>query len=368
MPGSDEPAAQKGKRMAILTAIIIFSVIVLFHEFGHFTMARLCGVEVLEFSLGMGPRLLSHVSAKSRTRYSVKLLPFGGSCQMKGEDDDDESEGSFGSKKIWQRILIVAAGPFFNFLLAFLFAAIIIGTAGYDAPVAEWLAEDSPLAAAGMKTGDEITSVGGHDITVFRDIVNYVTFDLEKDAAANPVTVEWIHDGSKKSAEIVPDRTSGSVTGVLGLYGGGRFSVHGSVPMILRYSLYEVKYWIGTTIKSLGMIGRGRVSLNDVSGPVGIVGVISDTYQETKREGAFILFLNMLNMAILLSANLGVMNLIPFPALDGGRIVLLLLEGVRKRKIGENVEAYINLAGFAVLMTVMIVILFNDVRKIIHFY
>ena len=140
MPGSDEPAAQKGKRMAILTAIIIFSVIVLFHEFGHFTMARLCGVEVLEFSLGMGPRLLSHVSAKSRTRYSVKLLPFGGSCQMKGEDDDDESEGSFGSKKIWQRILIVAAGPFFNFLLAFLFAAIIIGTAGYDAPVAECLA------------------------------------------------------------------------------------------------------------------------------------------------------------------------------------------------------------------------------------
>ena len=135
--------------------------------------------------------------------------------------------------------------------------------------------------------------------------------------------------------------------------------------MIVGYSLYEVKYWIGTTLSSLGMIGRGQVSLDDVSGPVGIVEVISDTYEETKSEGAFMLFLNMLNMAILLSANLGVMNLIPFPALDGGRIVLLLIESVRKKKLGENVEAYINLAGFAVLMVIMAVVMLNDVRKIL---
>ena len=135
--------------------------------------------------------------------------------------------------------------------------------------------------------------------------------------------------------------------------------------MILRYSLYEVKYWIGTTLSSLAMIGRGRVSVDDVSGPVGIVGAISDTYKETRKEGMFMLFLNMLNMAILLSANLGVMNLIPFPALDGGRIVLLIVEGIRKKKLGENIEAYINLAGFAVLMGVMVFIMFNDIRKII---
>ena len=137
------------------------------------------------------------------------------------------------------------------------------------------------------------------------------------------------------------------------------------IPLILKYSAYEVKYWIGTTLSSLGMIGRGQVSLDDVSGPVGIVEVISDTYEETKSEGAFMLFLNMLNMAILLSANLGVMNLIPFPALDGGRIVLLLIESVRKKKLGENVEAYINLAGFAVLMVIMAVVILNDVRKIL---
>ena len=345
--------------MGIISAIIIFSVIVLFHEFGHFTAARAIGVEVIEFSLGMGPRLLSHVSARSGTRYSLKLLPFGGSCQMKGEDDADQSEGSFGSKRIWQRILIVAAGPVFNFLLAFLFAAIIIGSVGYDAPVAEGLAEDSPLAKAGMQVGDVITSIGGKKITIYRDIVNYVTFDLEEDADIIPV--EWTHDGTKNRAEI----SLAGRSGALGLYGGGRFSADGSIPVIVGYSLYEVKYWIGTTVKSLGMIGKGRVSLNDISGPVGIVGVVQETYQETKQEGAFMLFLNMLNMAILLSANLGVMNLIPFPALDGGRIVLLLIEGIRRKKIGENVEAYINLAGFAVLMVIMVVVLFNDVRKIL---
>lgn len=350
--------------MGIITAIIIFSVIVLFHEYGHFTAARLFGVDVIEFSLGMGPRLFSHVSKKSGTRYSVKVLLFGGSCQMKGEDEDDVSEGSFGSKRIWQRIMIVAAGPVFNFLLAFLFAAIIIGTVGYDAPVVAGLTEDSPLAAAGIEVGDEITSIDGHKITIYRDIVNYETFDLGNDPAMSMIEVEWSHDGQKEHADISLDLTKGS-SGVLGLYGGGRFSARGNIGRILGYSLYEVKYWIQTTLKSLGMIGKGKVSLNDVSGPVGIVEVISDTYRETKKEGAFMLFLNMLNMAILLSANLGVMNLIPFPALDGGRIVLLIIEGIRKRKIGENIEAYINLAGFAVLMVIMVVILFNDVRKIL---
>lgn len=351
--------------MGIITAVIIFSVIVLFHEFGHFSAARLFGVEVIEFSLGMGPRLLSHTSAKSGTRYSVKALPFGGSCQMKGEDDDDLSEGSFGSAKIWQRILIVSAGPAFNFLLAFLFAAVILSTVGYDAPVAAALSEDSPLAAAGIETGDEIISIGGHRITIYRDLVNYVTFDLEGESAPDRIPVKWIHEGETKAGEISLGQTQGASSGTLGLYGGGRFSTHGNVLQILKYSAYEVKYWIGTTIKSLGMIGKGRVSVNDISGPVGIVEVISDTYQETKSEGTLMLFLNMLNMAILLSANLGVMNLIPFPALDGGRIVLLLIEGVRKKKIGENIEAYINLAGFAVLMVVMVLVLFNDVRKIL---
>ena len=143
-----------------------------------------------------------------------------------------------------------------------------------------------------------------------------------------------------------------------------RYSAGADVGKILKYSLYEVGFWIRTTIGSLRMIGRGRVSLDDVSGPVGVVEVVSDTVEESRSDGAFYVFLNLLNLGILLSANLGVMNLIPFPALDGGRILLLLIEAVRRRKLSGNVEAYINLAGFAVLMCLMVVILFNDIRKL----
>ncbi len=351
--------------MNIIAAVIIFSAIVLFHEFGHFLAARSVGITVLEFSLGMGPRLLSHVSRKSQTRYSLKLLPFGGSCMMKGEDTNDLSEGAFGSKKIWQRIMVVAAGPVFNFLLAFLFAMIIIATVGYDAPVPEYLTEDSPLKAAGIEVGDEITSIDGRRTVIYRDIAGYCAFNLETEDAPDHIAVTWIHDGEEKSAQITPARLANGAGYTLGIYGGGRFSANGNVLLILKYSAYEVKYWISTTIQSLMMIGKGRVSLDDMSGPVGIVEVISDTYEETKSEGAFMLFLNMLNLAILLSANLGVMNLIPFPALDGGRIVLLVLEKIRGRKLGENVEGYINLAGLAVLMTFMMVVMMNDVRKIL---
>lgn len=349
--------------MNIIAAAIIFSVIVLFHEFGHFLVARAVGVTVLEFSLGMGPRLISHVSRKSGTRYCLKLLPFGGSCLMKGEDNDDRSEGAFSSKKVWQRIAIVAAGPMFNFILAFVFAVIIIGTVGYDAPVAAYLPDGSPLLQAGVQVGDEITSIDGHKIRIYRDISGYEVFVLENETSQAEIPVTWTHDGNEMSAMVTPaPLKSGGYT--LGIYGGGRFSADGNIPLILGYSLYEVKYWISTTLQSLMMIGKGQVSLDDMSGPVGIVDVISDTYEETKEEGSFMVFLNMLNLAILLSANLGVMNLLPFPALDGGRIVLLIIERIRGKKLGENIEGYINLAGFAVLMMLMAVIMVNDIRKI----
>ena len=350
--------------MKIIIAIILFSIIILFHESGHFFMARLCGVRVLEFSLGMGPRILSHVSGRSGTRYSIKALPFGGSCQMQGEDEDDTEEGSFGSKRVWQRILIVAAGPLFNFLLAFLFAIVIIGSVGYDPPVIEYLSPDYPLERAGVKTGDVLTSIGGEKITVYRDITNYLSFHQNEMAQQRPVTVAWRSGGEEKSAEIIPQLNENGTRYIFGFYGGSRYSVGGDIGKILRYSLYEVRFWIRTTVGSLRMIGRGEVTLDDVSGPVGVVEVVSNTVEETKSEGAFIVFLNLLNLGILLSANLGVMNLIPFPALDGGRIFLLLIEAVRRKKLGENIEGYINLAGFAILMCLMIIIMFNDIRKL----
>ena len=349
--------------MKIIIALLIFSGIILFHEFGHFLLARLNGVFVLEFSLGMGPRLLSHVSRKSGTRYSVKLLPFGGSCAMRGEDDGDMSEGAFGRAKVWQRLLIVAAGPFFNFILAFLGAVIIVTGAGYDAPYAEYLSEGYPAQEAGIQQGDLITSIGGEKITVYRDFSGFVSLHQKDFADGKSMTVRWIHDGEARSAELTA-RQNENGRYILGISGGSRTAAKNPAE-VLKYSLYEVKYWISTTVNSLRLLLTGRISVQNVSGPVGVVQMIGDTYEETKSEGFFYLFLNMINLVILLSANLGVMNLLPFPALDGGRIVLLLLEAVRGKKLGENIEGYINLAGFAVLMVLMVLILINDTRKIL---
>lgn len=350
--------------MKIVIAILIFSLIIVFHELGHFFFARLTGVEVIEFSLGMGPRLLSRVSRRSKTRFSWKLLPFGGSCMMKGEDSEDDTQGAFGTKKVWQRLLIVAGGPLFNFILAFILALIILMTAGADLPVVAGVTGGYAADRAGIEPGDTITSIGGTAVTVYRDISNFIIFRQKQLMTGKKVRVSWEHEGEQKSALLKPQINESGTRYIIGISGGGRFSLGGNPLKAVKYGLYEVKYWISTTLSSLGMIFQGQVSISEVSGPVGVVKVIGDTYEQTRSEGALLLFLNMLNLSVLLTANLGVMNLLPFPALDGGRIVLLLLEAVRRKKIDPRIEGMINLAGFACLMLLMAAVLMNDTRKL----
>lgn len=350
--------------MKIVIAILVFSILILFHEFGHFITAKASGVTVLEFSLGMGPRLLSHVSGKSGTRYSLKLLPFGGSCMMKGEDEDDTSEGAFGSAPVFSRILIVAAGPVFNFILAYVFSLFVIGAAGYDPPLVLSVTEDFPAQEAGIEEGDIITGLGSSKVYLYRDISNYVLFHQKDMAEGKEMKISWKHDGEKKSAVIVPKKAEDGRF-LIGIAGSNAYRVRGNVPQVLYYSAVETGYWIRTTIDSLKMMLSGQVSADDVSGPVGVVKTIGDTYEESKSDGAFYVWLNMLQISILLSANLGVMNLLPFPALDGGRLVFLLIEAVRRKKVNQRIESAVNFAGFAILMGLMVLILLNDTRRLI---
>ena len=367
--------------MKIIAAVLLFSIIVIFHELGHFLVARLCRVYVEEFCIGMGPRLLAH-RAKSGTVFSIRLLPFGGACMMRGEDtlaeEDPEEDGqtaeetaveehgqdgSFQEKTVWQRLAIVAAGPVFNFILAALFAAVIIGFAGYDAPIVYSVTGDYPAAEAGLQAGDTITSIGGKRVTLYRDLSDWI--DAHQTKMKNgEIELTWLHDGEKKSA-MLRAADNGSGRYVIGITGGLRYSAEGNVLTIARYSLSEVRYWIEATISGLKMIGQGEVTLDDVSGPVGVVQVIGETYEETKSEGTLVLTLNLLYLAVLLSANLGVMNLLPIPALDGGRILLLLAEAVTRKRLSPKVEGYINLAGFMFLMMIMAVVLMNDTRKLL---
>ena len=428
------------KLLNILIAIIIFSVIVVFHELGHFLLAKKNGIEVTEFSLGMGPRLLSTV--KGNTRYSLKLFPIGGSCMMVGEDGEEDGPGSFGHASVWGRISVVAAGPIFNFILAFVFALVITSVMGYDPPKVISVEENSPAEEAGLQVGDIITSFQGKHISIGRDISLYESLygmqqdqikmtvkrdgkkiDLNFKAASekkymlgfsyvpdgepeitevfvdgammkagvlagdvitavdgtkvstgeelqayleehplgeNTVTITVSRDGKEKEFTVQPTvRTQVSTGFVYNLY-REKTNFFG----VLKYSAVEVRYWISSTIDSLELLIKGTFRVNDLSGPVGIVDAIGSSVEEAKSEGAVVMWMQMFYWAILLSANLGVMNLLPLPALDGGRLVFLLIEAVTKKKVNPNIEGMIHFAGFVLLMALMVFVFMNDLKRL----
>lgn len=435
-----EADGKLSKLLNILVAIIIFSVIVVFHELGHFLLAKKNGIEVTEFSLGMGPRLLSTV--KGNTRYSLKLFPIGGSCMMVGEDGEEDGPGSFGHASVWGRISVVAAGPIFNFILAFVFALVITSVMGYDPPKVLSVEENSPAEEAGLQVGDIITSFQGKPISIGRDISLYESLygmqqdqikmtvkrdgkkiDLNFKAASekkymlgfsyvpdgepeitevfvdgammkagvlagdvitavdgtkvstgeelqtylgehplgeNAVTITVSRDGKEKEFTVQPTvRTQVSTGFVYNLY-REKTNFFG----VLKYSAVEVRYWISSTIDSLGLLIKGTFRVNDLSGPVGIVDAIGSSVEEAKSEGTVVMWMQMFYWAILLSANLGVMNLLPLPTLDGGRLVFLLIEAVTKKKVNPNIEGMIHFAGFVLLMALMVFVFMNDIKRL----
>ncbi len=340
--------------MSYILALIIFSAIVIFHELGHFLLAKWNGIEVIEFSLGMGPRLLSHVWGD--TRYSLKLLPIGGSCQMVGEEEASDSEGAFGNKSVWARIAVVAAGPVFNFILAWVLALIIVGSVGYDNTMVD-IIPDSAAAEAGMEDGDQIISINGSRTFLYREVSLYSSLHQGQTA-----TVVYERNGEKQTVVLTPKQSD---TGAY-LYGFSRTVQRekGGALETVGYSCAEIRYWLKATVESLKMLIGGQVGLEEMSGPVGIVSTIGDTYKESRVDGWYYVTMNMIMIAILLSVNLGVMNLLPIPALDGGRLVFLILEAIRGKAIPAEKESMVHFAGFVLLMGLMVVILFSDVHKL----
>lgn len=340
--------------MSYILALIIFSAIVIFHELGHFLLAKWNGIEVIEFSLGMGPRLLSHVWGD--TRYSLKLLPIGGSCQMVGEEEASDSEGAFGNKSVWARIAVVAAGPVFNFILAWVLALIIVGSVGYDNTMVD-IIPDSAAAEAGMEDGDQIISINGSRTWIYREVSLYSSLHQGQTA-----TVVFERNGEKQTVVLTPKQSD---TGAY-LYGFSRTVQRekGGALETVGYSCAEIRYWLKATVESLKMLIGGQVGLEEMSGPVGIVSTIGDTYKESRVDGWYYVTMNMIMIAILLSVNLGVMNLLPIPALDGGRLVFLILEAIRGKAIPQEKESMVHFTGFVLLMGLMAVILFSDLHKL----
>ena len=356
--------------LGYLAAVVVLGGIILFHEFGHYLLARLNGIAVVEFSVGFGPRLLSWVSKKTGIRYSLKLLPLGGSCAMLGEfgEDEDEKEEvpdlkgvSFFDKGPLAKMAVIAAGPIFNFILAFVFSLVILYWAGIDPAVIAGTSEGMPAETAGLKEGDVITKLDGRKIHLSREISMYLMT-----AGQDPVQVEYRRYDETSSSwttehtVIQPEFKDGRY--YLGVILQGHRDAPESLVQVLQYSVYEVRYWILTVIDSLKMIVGGKVTTNDIAGPVRIVTIIDQTVEENTQYGFVTVVMNLLNLMVMFSANLGVMNLLPFPALDGGRLVFLFWELVTGHPVSQRIEGAVNMTGMALLMTFMVFVVLNDLR------
>ena len=343
--------------MKIIIAIIVFSIMILFHELGHFLLAKANGIRVNEFCLGLGPTVFG--VQKGETKYSLRLFPIGGACMMEGEDGDSEDNRAFGKKSVWARISVVIAGPMFNFLMAFVFSFILLCNIGFDLPVLSGVSEGYPAEEAGLAAGDTIVKLGNTRIHFYRDIRTYAQFH-----PGERVPVVYERDGKRYETQLTPqyDEEYGAY-----LYGflGSTERTKGGFLQNLQYSFYEVKYWISATLGSLKALVTGQVGVNEMGGPVAIVGMIGEGYEQSVSYGFFAMFLQMLYITIFLSANLGVMNMLPLPALDGGRLLFLLLEVIRGKRIDPDKEGMVHFVGMMLLFALMIFVLFNDVRRIL---
>ena len=340
--------------MGLILALLLFSFIVFFHELGHFLLARKNGIYVEEFCIGMGPVLVKKKGKE--TTYSIRLLPIGGACMMGEDEVENLDEKSFNNKSVWARISVIAAGPVFNFILAFILSVIVVSWLGYDKPVIKSVLENSAAEEAGLKEGDVIKEINGKNIHIFREISAYNQFH-----PGEKMELTYERNGKEYTVSLKtrPDETGRYLIGIT----QGQYKKANAFTA-LQYGFYEVKFWIDYTIESLKMLFTGVIGLDQLSGPVGVVDVVDEAYDTNIQYGISSVVLAFLNLSILLSANLGVMNLLPIPALDGGRLVFLFVEAIRGKRIPPEKEGLVHMAGLIALFGLMIFVMFNDLQRI----
>ena len=341
--------------MNIIIAILIFGIIIIVHEFGHFLIAKKNGIQVDEFCIGLGPTIIG--KQVGDTFYSIKLLPFGGACMM-GEDEERPGENAFNNKSVWARMAVIFGGPFFNFILAFVFSLIVIGMSGVDIPKISQVENNSPAYESGIKAGDIMTKVDGKKIHNYREFSYYMYLDYAGDKI--PITI--VRDGEEKNIEVTPMYNKERSQYMIGITWSGYQKVN---PLkTLEYSFREVGLQVKITLKSVKMLVSQKLGVKDLSGPVGIVKTVGDQYTQAAAYGLKTVFLKMANWIILISANLGVMNLLPLPALDGGRLLFLIIEAITGKAVPQNMEALVHTAGLILLMLLMVIVMYQDIVKI----
>ena len=348
----------------IVLAIIAFCVIIIIHEMGHFFAAKACGIKVSEFSLGMGPRIF--VKRGKETLYTVKLLPIGGSVQM-GEDEESDDPRSFRNKPVWQRMIVLAAGPIMNLILGVVVCAIALIVSGrvVTSEIGGFRG-DEPVSSQYLQAGDEIVEINGLSIWSSMDI----SYALQNSAQKSSANTEFItYDFKvKRDGELITlndvkfaatQAENGKNSVVLDFYVIAHKTDFGNV---FVYSFKEAATYGRLVWISLIDLISGTYGLNDLSGPVGVVSAITQT--ASASADMRINFTNLLSMIALITINLGIFNLLPIPALDGSRILFLIIELFRRKPMKPEHEGIVHFIGFAALMLLMVVVTFNDIVKL----
>lgn len=349
----------------ILLAVLFFGIMVAIHEFGHFFTAKLLGVKVNEFAIGMGPAFWSRT--RGETQYSLRVFPIGGYCAMEGEDEETGDPRAFSVQAWWKKLIILAAGSFMNFLLGLVIVlALYSGVTAVNVPVVTQFLDGFALEGEqGLMVGDEIVDVDGHAILLYSDVTTYLS---RNDGKGMDLVV--IRDGERVKLKDLPMERKEF------LYDGETYTGFGLVFGQTRElnALGRVKLSAAQTADFVRMVWMslcdlltGHVSVREMSGVIGIVDAVSEMGEQS--DSAVDGLLNVLFFVAFISVNLSVMNMLPIPALDGGRILLVIVNGIvylfSRKSIPPRLEGYVHTVGFALLILLMVVVAFNDVWKII---
>ncbi len=332
--------------ITLISSLVVFLLVVMLHEFGHFTVAKLSGIKVNEFSIGMGPKLFQ--KQKGETAYSLRALPIGGYVAMEGEEESSHDPRSFNNAPILKRMAVVLAGAFMNFILAFLAFTIIFSIVGYGSNEIDKVIKDSPAEIAGLKAGDIIIEI---DKVKTKDI--YEINSLISDKKDEEINLKISRNGENLDINLKPRYSEENKMYLIGITSKLKQSFFKSIELGAKRT-GEMSLMI---LKSLKMIFDGSFKIEYLSGPVGVVQMIGS---ESSKG-----FLNFLQILALISVNLGVFNLLPIPALDGGKFLFLLIEALRGKPINEKFEQGLSLIGISILFSLMIyVTIFNDIGRL----
>ena len=346
--------------LVIIIGVLLFNFIIFAHEFGHFFWAKKFGVKVNEFALGMGPKIFKF--QKGETLFSLRLFPIGGFCAMEGEDEESDDPNAFDKKAAWQKAIIVAFGAIMNLVLGFIMTIILLApNKQFTSTTVSKFTEDAKSSQTGLQVSDKIIKVDGVKISTYKDL----SFNLIADGKDN-FNMEVVRSGEIVSLQDVKFEVlrpeNARATTKIDFYVE---PIENNFFTLIRQSFLDTISTVKTVWASLMGIITGRFSVREMSGPIGIASVIGEATNEGLKKSVWAAIANIVSLMAMITINLGIFNLLPLPALDGGRLMFLIFEMITGKKVNSKYEGWIHALGFFLFIAFMLYISYSDILRLL---